>query len=86
MDLTEGVLLGLLGTAIGVALGRVVLGWITTDLIGNTMPELGLDVAISPATLATAVGLGVVAVAAAPLLTVRRLRHMDISGTLRVVE
>lgn len=86
MDLTEGILLGTLGTAIGVGLGRVVLGWMTTDLIGNTMPELGLDVAISPGTLATAVVLGVVAVAAAPLLTIRRLRRMDIPATLRVVE
>lgn len=86
MDLVEGVLLGLLGTAVGVGLGRAVLGWMTTDLIGNTMPELGLDVSISAATLATAVALGVVAVAAAPLLTIRRLVHMDIPGTLRVVE
>jgi putative ABC transport system permease protein len=30
--------------------------------------------------------LGVLAVAIAPLLTVRRLRRMDIPGTLRVVE
>jgi putative ABC transport system permease protein len=86
MDLTEGILIGLLGTFIGVGLGWAVLGWMTTDLIGNTMPELGLDVSISSATLATAVALGVIAVAAAPLLTIRRLRHMDIPGTLRVVE
>ena len=46
----------------------------------------GLDVAISTGTLATAFVLGVIAVAAAPLLTIRRLRRMDIPGTLRVVE
>ncbi|HVM52927.1 MAG TPA: FtsX-like permease family protein [Acidimicrobiales bacterium] len=86
MDLTEGVILGVLGTIVGVSLGRAVLGWMTTDLIGDTMPELGLDVAISPATLATAVALGILAVALAPLLTIRRLRRMDIPGTLRVVE
>jgi putative ABC transport system permease protein len=86
MDLTEGLLLGVLGTVTGVALGRAVLGWMTTDLIGSTMPELGLIVAISSTTMATAVGLGVIAVAAAPLLTIRRLRRMDIPDTLRVVE
>jgi putative ABC transport system permease protein len=86
MDLIEGLMLGLLGTIAGVALGRAVLGWVTTDLMGNTMPELGLDVAISTSTLATAVLLGVIAVAAAPLLTIRRLSRMDIPGTLRVVE
>jgi putative ABC transport system permease protein len=34
----------------------------------------------------TAIVLGVLAVAIAPLPTVRRLRRMDIPGTLRVVE
>ena len=86
MDLIEGLLMGVLGTAAGILVGRAVLGWITTELMGNTMPELGLTVDISAATIATAVVLGVIAVAAAPLLTVRRLRRMDIPGTLRVVE
>jgi putative ABC transport system permease protein len=86
MDLVEGVLLGALGTVVGILGGRAVLGWVTTSLMGSTMPELGLGVAISAATMTTAVLLGVIAVAAAPLLTVRRLRRMDIPGTLRVVE
>ena len=86
MDLIEGVLLGVLGTTAGILGGRAVLGWITTELMGNTMPEIGLTVAISGGTMATAVTLGVIAVAAAPLLTIRRLRRMDIAGTLRVVE
>jgi putative ABC transport system permease protein len=86
MDLVEGVLLGVVGTAVGLVAGRAVLGWVTTELMGTTMPELGLDVAISASTMATAVALGVIAVGAAPLLTVRRLRRMDIPGTLRVVE
>ena len=54
--------------------------------MGSTMPELGLEVSLSTETLATAVALGVIAVAAAPLLTIRRMRRMDIPGTLRVVE
>jgi putative ABC transport system permease protein len=41
---------------------------------------------ISGATVLTAFVLGVLAVGLAPLLTVRRLRRMDIPGTLRVVE
>jgi putative ABC transport system permease protein len=86
MDLVEGLLLGALGTIAGVAIGRAVLGWMATELLSNTMPELGLTVSLSWSTLATAGGLGVLAVAAAPLLTIRRLRRMDIPGTLRVVE
>jgi putative ABC transport system permease protein len=54
--------------------------------VSSTMPEIGMDVAVSGDTVVAAVLLGVVAVAVAPLLTVRRLRHMDIPGTLRVVE
>jgi putative ABC transport system permease protein len=43
-------------------------------------------VTLSPVSIATAVVLGVGAVALAPLLTLRRLRRMDIPATLRVVE
>jgi putative ABC transport system permease protein len=86
MDLVEGVLLGLLGTAVGIVGGRAVLGWVSSELLGSTMPELGLDVAISTSTMTTAIVLGVIAVAVAPVLTIRRLRRMDIPGTLRVVE
>ena len=46
-----------------------VLQWITTPLVGSTMPELGLATTISASTIATAVLLGVVAVAVAPVLT-----------------
>ncbi len=86
MDVIEALLIGLLGTGLGVIGGLVVLQWITTALVGSTMPELGLAATLSPATVVTAIVLGVVAVACAPLLTVRRLRRMDIPTTLRIVE
>jgi putative ABC transport system permease protein len=41
---------------------------------------------VAPATYLTAAVLGVVAVALAPVLTLRRFRRMDIPATLRVVE
>ena len=41
---------------------------------------------LSTSTLLTAVLFGVVAVAVAPVLTLRRLRRMDIPSTLRVME
>ena len=50
------------------------------------MPDMGLDVVVSAGTVLTAVALSVIAVGLAPLLTARRLRRMDIPGTLRVVE
>jgi putative ABC transport system permease protein len=86
MDVVEGALIGLLGTGIGLVAGAALLRWFTTTLIGNTMPELGLDVTMSAATIITALLLGVLAVAAAPLLTIRRLRRMNIPDTLRFVE
>jgi putative ABC transport system permease protein len=86
MDVTEGVLIGLLGTAIGILGGLVVLRWMIETLFEATSPEMGVDLALSTATVIQALVLGVVAVAVAPLLTVRRLRRMDIPGTLRVVE
>ena len=86
MDVTEALLIGLLGTGIGLIAGTAVLKWVTTSLIGSTMPELGLITTISPTTVGTAVLLGAVAVAIAPVLTIRRLRRMDIPKTLRIVE
>ncbi len=86
MDVVEALLIGLLGTGLGLLGGAVVLQWMTTALIGSTMPELGMATALSVETIVTAVLLGVIAVAAAPLLTLRRLRHMDIPTTLRIVE
>ena len=85
-ETTEGLLIGALGTAVGIALGTAVLHWITTYTVASTMPDVGFDVVLTGRTIVTAAGLGIVAVAVAPLLTIRRLRRMDIPGTLRVVE
>ncbi|MCU0259377.1 MAG: FtsX-like permease family protein [Ilumatobacteraceae bacterium] len=86
LEVVEGLLYGLLGTAVGVGLGAVIVRWLTTSVLQSTLPDLQLDVAVSAETILTAVVLGVLAVGIAPLLTVRRLRRMDVPGTLRVVE
>jgi hypothetical protein len=83
---TENILLGVLGTTIGLVAGLGVLRWMTSVLLADTMPEMGLDVAVRAATMVTVLLLGVVAVAAAPLPSVRRLQSMDLPRTLRVVE
>jgi putative ABC transport system permease protein len=41
---------------------------------------------MSPVTLLTVIVLGVAAVALAPVFTLRRMRRMDLPGTLRVME
>ena len=86
MDVTESAVIGVLGTAMGLLFGWLLLGWLVTGLIPQAYPELGIVTYIAPSTLAIAVTLGVFAVAAAPLLTLRKLRRMDIPSTLRVTE
>jgi putative ABC transport system permease protein len=86
LETAEGALVGVLGTAVGVATGLLVVRWVVATTVSSTMPDIGMDVAISAGTVLLAVVLGVVAVALGPLFTVRRLRRMDIPGTLRVVE
>jgi putative ABC transport system permease protein len=82
----ESGMIGVLGTVLGLAGGAGVLGWLVYGLMPDTMPEFGLDPAVSPGTVFAAVSLGVLAVALAPLATWRRLVRMNLPGTLRVVE
>jgi putative ABC transport system permease protein len=82
----ESTLIGALGTLVGLGLGLALLGWIINVVSRGTYPELGLPVTLSPVSIAIAAALGIVAIAFAPLLGVRRLRNMDLPATLRVVE
>ncbi len=83
---TESALIGLVGTAIGILGGFGMVVWLVYHQLPSSMPDFGLDPAVSPQTLVIAAGLGIVAVALAPLLTWRRLTRMNLPATLRVVE
>jgi hypothetical protein len=52
----------------------------------ETMPDIGGLISVGPSTYALAAVAGVIVVAFAPLLTLRRLSRTDMSATLRVVE
>lgn len=82
----ESALLGLLATAAGLVGGLAVLDWVTGTISRDVFPELGVEPTLGAGSVVTAVLVGVVAVAAAPLLGAGRLRRMDIPSTLRVVE
>ena len=86
MDSIESLIIGLIGTGIGLLSGWLLLGWLINTLLPQTFPDIGLVATVSTSTLLTALVLGVVAVAVAPIFTARKLRRMDIPSTLRVVE
>ncbi len=82
----ESVITGVLGTAVGIGLGYLVLDWMMTSLLAETVPEIGVRAIITGGTLVTITVLATATVALAPLFTLRRLRRMDVPSTLRVLE
>ncbi len=56
------------------------------SLVRESFPDLAVEMAIAPGTLIAAALAGVVALAPAPVVTLRRLRLMDVPSTLRVME
>lgn len=86
MSFIESLIIGVLSTVLGIALGYGLLTWIVHSLLPETMPELSIHTTLSASTVLSTAGLGIAAVAAAPLFTIRRLRHMAIPDTLRVQE
>jgi putative ABC transport system permease protein len=86
MNVVESAVIGVLGTALGVAAGWLLLRWLVEGLLPETFPDLAISTSLATSTVVIAVVLGIVAVAGAPLLTTRRLRRMDVPSTLRVME
>jgi putative ABC transport system permease protein len=84
--MTESLVTGIAGTALGLALGVGVSAWIVHVLLADTFPELSARMVLTPGAVATTMAVGILAVTAAPLLVFRRLRRMDIPSTLRVME
>lgn len=82
----ETVVVGALGTLVGIGGGYLVLRWMAATTISEVMPEIGVTATLSATTLVAALGLGVLTVALAPLLTLRRMLHTDIPSALRVME
>jgi len=82
----ESAIIGVLATAIGLVGGVVFLQWMLTSLATTTVPDVGIDVYLSPTTILIAAIVGIASVAATPLLLVRRLQRMNLPGALRVVE
>ncbi len=84
--MAESAIVGVLGTVLGLISGRILLQWLVRVLLPQSVPDLGVMIQVEPSTYLTAGVLGILAVALAPVLTIRRLRRMDVPATLRVVE
>jgi putative ABC transport system permease protein len=82
----EHLLLGIFASAAGILGGWYLLKGIVAIRIPETLPDIDVVPALSPLTVATALGLGIGAVAVAPLLTWRRLARMDVASALKVIE
>ncbi len=86
MAVIESLAIGILGTVIGLGGGFLILLWTVEVLLPQTLPDITLESTLSLGSLAIVLLLGIVAVAAAPLFTLRKLRRMNIPSTLRVME
>ena len=82
----EGVILGAFATVLGVVLGYGILLWIVYGVVPASYPDMGFGISFNVAEMAGFLAAGIAVVALAPALTVRKLRRMDIPGTLRVLE
>jgi putative ABC transport system permease protein len=82
----ESLVSGLIGTLLGIAAGRALLHWLTTSVMPGIIEDIAIHDVLDVSTILLALGLGVLAVAVAPVLSGRRLARMDIPSTLRVME
>jgi putative ABC transport system permease protein len=82
----ESVIVGVIATIVGLIGGVVFLNWMLDSLATTTLPDVGIDVYLSPTTILIAAIVGIASVAVTPLLLARRLRRMNLPATLRVVE
>ncbi|MBJ7459479.1 MAG: ABC transporter permease [Thermoleophilaceae bacterium] len=83
---TENLIIGMLGTILGIGVGLLTIGWIVNSLFGETWPEIGIVAHVAPATIGVAFAFGVLTFALMPFVLARRLTRMDLPSTLRVVE
>ena len=86
MAMLESAVLGVISTLFGIAGGWLLLSWVVNALMPRTFPDMGVDIVLNPPALAIVAAAGILSVALAPALTVRRLIKMDVPSTLRVME
>ena len=86
MQMLENLIIGILGTIIGIILGWFVLNAFLAARVEEQLADFQFIVTISPTTMAVSALLGILVVVFTPILNLRRMRKMDIPSTLRVME
>jgi putative ABC transport system permease protein len=86
MSIVESVVIGVIATGLGLLGGWALLTWTTEELFPRVLPDIRMVTEVGLRSVLIILALGIFAVAAAPLLTTRRLVNMDIPSTLRVME
>jgi putative ABC transport system permease protein len=86
MAMVENLITGILGTALGIGLGWLLLNTTLLEMFERDAPELNARLSVSTGTYGWAVLIGVIVVAVTPVFLTRRLIKMDIPSTLRVIE
>lgn len=85
-SMTESGAIGVLATILGALGGFAFVRLAVRTNIEETVPDIALDYVVTPTLLAGVAALGIIVVALAPLLTIRKLRRLDVPSTLRVME
>ena len=84
MAMLENLIMGALGTLVGIGLGLLMLHTVVFSSIN--LPELGLILSVAPRTYLLAAVFGIGVVALTPLFSMRKMLRMDIPSALRVME
>ena len=82
----EGFVLGVAATILAIGVGYALLLWILRVVLPDSIPHIGVDMAVDVPAMAVILAAGIAIIALAPALTVRKLRRMDVPATLRVLE
>jgi putative ABC transport system permease protein len=86
VNVIESAVVGVVATLVGLAAGAYITDWVMTNQLRQVLPDLEAVADLTVVSVLIAAVAGVVAVGAAPLLTIRRLRRLDLPSSLRVVE
>ena len=82
----EGLILGVLAAVLGAVGGYGMTLWVLRVLLPRSYPDLWVPPAFDALSVALTMAAAVVVIGIAPVLTVRKLRRMNVPATLRVME